>query len=283
MQVCRVMRDLVPLVWAAALWLIAPAPSFAESRRDYERCTNDGDTYEPDEAIASCSEIIVVTRVLRNNIRMLAQLNHNRGRAHAARGNYSAAIADYTTAVGLSPYLYQSFNNRGLARYHSQDYAGAITDFAEALRINPRHARAQHNRALARQASGDLAGAILDSNDAISLEPGNAIFLHTRCRFQALANQDMDAALADCEASLAAVDTPDARESRGIFYLRRGEWARARDDFDTALSAEPNRPYALYGRGVARLHLGETVQADADRNQALASDPIVARDFAQFE
>jgi tetratricopeptide (TPR) repeat protein len=73
-------------------------------------------------------------------------------------GRLDAAIADFTTAIGLDPGNASSHNSRGLARDRAAGGAGMAPASASALRE----------------------AAIADFGAAISLEPGNAVFRHNR-------------------------------------------------------------------------------------------------------
>ena len=66
---------------------------------------------------------------------------HNRGTAHAGRGQPEEAIENYTEAVrlssithiGLDPQLYKTYFNLGLTYFHLGQYERAIEDFDEGV------------------------------------------------------------------------------------------------------------------------------------------------------
>jgi tetratricopeptide (TPR) repeat protein len=66
-----------------------------------------------------------------------AEVYFYRGYAYEARGNYEAAIADYTTAIGLKPDDAYAYHNRGNAYYKTGDYGRAYADWDQVLRLNP--------------------------------------------------------------------------------------------------------------------------------------------------
>ena len=71
-------------------------------------------------------------------------------------------------------------------------------------------------------------------------------------------DDDLDAALADCNAALRRPrPTTQRLDSRGLVHLKRGDFAAALADYEAALAIEPERGHFLYGRGLARLRLGQ--------------------------
>ena len=97
--------------------------------------------------------------------------------------------------------------------------------------------------------------------------------LNGRCWTRALAGQDLDRALADCNAALKLRSgDPTFLDSRGLVQLRRGDNDRAIADYDAVLKLQPRRAWALYGRGLARQRKGLKAEGDADIAAALAID-----------
>jgi tetratricopeptide (TPR) repeat protein len=71
------------------------------------------------------------------------------------------------------------------------------------------------------------------------------------------------------------VNTAEALDSRGLVWLRRGEYDRAIADYDEALKARPNSAWSLYGRGLAKLKKGLKAEGEADLGAAARLDPHV--------
>ncbi len=106
--------------------------------------------------------------------------------------------------------------------------------------------------------------------------------LASRCRVRAMLGEDLDKALADCNRAIK--ERPEAvvyLDSRGLTYLRRGEYDRALKDYDTVLASLPRNPWALYGRGLVELHDGKTAQGQADIAMSKSVDPRVAQEAAK--
>ena len=78
----------------------------------------------------------------------------NRGNAYSFKGDYDAAIADYTQAIWLNPNDDMAYCNRGLTYNDKGDLDAAIADYEAALRINPNHPNARSNLETARRSRG---------------------------------------------------------------------------------------------------------------------------------
>ena len=100
--------------------------------------------------------------------------------------------------------------------------------------------------------------------------------LDGRCRPRALLNQQLDAAMTDCDAALRlAPKTAQILDSRGLVRLRQGDAAGAIADYDAALALKPNTATSLWGRGLAELKKGLATQGKADLAAATAIDPAL--------
>jgi len=244
-----------------------------------------------------------------------------RGSASAARQDYEHALADLTRACELAPTESSYFYQRGLVHWSSQQYEPALADFGQALKLSPDDVaalmaraglRASHDepgtelvadleaadRAAPKEANerlqlGELyeyAGlypaAILqyskwiDSHNRDEIQMTRA--LNSRCWARALAGQELDLALTDCNNALRR--SPNAAailDSRGLVYLRQGNYDRAIADYDAALRLQPKIAWSLYGRGLSRLKKGQTAAGQADIAAATALLPKIAENAAR--
>lgn len=204
-----------------------------------------------------------------------------RANSYLMLGNGRHAIADFDRVIALNPQSVAAFHNRGIAHSRQHDYASAIADFSEAIRLAPQNAISFYTRANTYLDRGDYARAIADYDQAIRLQPNNAGWLNGRCWARAVWGQQLDQALADCDASLRIADEPNTLDSRGLVHLRRGAFQAAFADYDAAVRGA-NLIGSLYGRGVARLRLGQTAEGQADIAAATARDAGVADRFAAY-
>lgn len=105
-----------------------------------------------------------------------------------------------------------------------------------------------------------------------------------RCRVRVLEGSDLAAAEKDCDASLshAAAGSPlyaEASRTRGLLFLRRGEYPKSISDYQRSLSIEPSNAWALYGKGIDELKTRQSTQGEADIRRATAIRPTIADEF----
>jgi hypothetical protein len=94
----------------------------------------------------------------------------NRGMARHLQGDYSGAIADFTTAIKLAPASSVAHNDRGLSKVKTRDFSGAVDDFSKAIELDPRVAAIYFNRGIARIHTHELELAIGDFESAAKLD-----------------------------------------------------------------------------------------------------------------
>ena len=244
-----------------------------------------------------------------------------RGAASAARRDFAHAIADLTRACELAPAEADYFYQRGAAYLGSGQADLAMADFDHALQLRPDDlptllARAElhterhetpaaiadlqaADHAAAREAharlhlgelflrNGQFSQAIAQYSLWIEVHKrGDAQMaraLNLRCWTRALADQELDQALADCNAALKqGPDSSALLNSRGLVRLRRGEYDKAIADYDRALKLQAQTPWALYGRGLAKLRKGLSGEGQTDISAATALYPNIAEQGAKY-
>jgi tetratricopeptide (TPR) repeat protein len=92
-----------------------------------------------------------------------------RGWAHAEKGDYDKAIADFTEAIRLDPKLAIAFADRAISYAIKGEHDKAIADFTQAIRLDPKDALAYSNRARVYRALGDESKAASDEKKAQDL------------------------------------------------------------------------------------------------------------------
>jgi len=70
-------------------------------------------------------------------------------------------------------------------------------------------------------------------------------------------------------------------DSRALVWLRMGQFDKAVQDADGALTAKPKMATSLFTRGVARRRLGDVKAGDNDLAAARSLDPNVEGSFAR--
>lgn len=245
-----------------------------------------------------------------------------RGTASAARHDYAAAIADLTHACELAPTEAVYFYQRGQVRVDNEQPDLALADFAQAIRLKPDDPDALIARAALRADRGDPPDLIVTDLDAadravpreadahldmgglyayagrpaaavvqyskwIDARPRDDVHmagaLNSRCWARALGGEELDKALADCSTALKLhPNTADFLDSRGLVYLRQGNYDKAIADYDAALRLAPKTAWSLYGRGLAKSRKGLSAEGQADIAAATALQPKIAERAAGF-
>ena len=164
-----------------------------------------------------------------------------------------------------------------------KDYAGALAVLDRALAKTPNDAIALATRGYVYINLGDYIRATPDFDQALQLAPTNANALEGVCWVRALANTDLDRALAWCDESvrLARQQIYAQYDTRGFLHLRRNEFALAVADYDAALKERPKLASSLYGRGIAKLRLGQAADGRADLARASRIEPGIAETYAK--
>jgi tetratricopeptide (TPR) repeat protein len=183
-----------------------------------------------------------------------------------AAARYSQAVADWDRDRGNTgwfdrlrpqPDWATSLTDWGGARLLAGDYAGAIATLDRAANLGRENARAFYLRALARERSGHLEDALTDYN------------LASRAAF----------------ASARDLASGDAHLYRGIMLYRRKDYARAEDEFSSALNFDVAP--SLRADAVAWRHLAAVAQGGCqDSRESLgrsltAVSPFFPRQEAQ--
>lgn len=91
---------------------------------------------------------------------------------HYQRGEYSAAINDYRTAIQIDPGNYVVYDWLGYAYYRNKQYAEAESSLRKSVQLNSSYARGFYNLSLVLWARGEHNKAVDTIAHAIKLDPG---------------------------------------------------------------------------------------------------------------
>jgi tetratricopeptide (TPR) repeat protein len=232
------------------------------------------------------------------------------------RVNQCSIVIDY--AETAPERRAEALVTRGRIRVDQAQFGRAMTDFGRALRINSRNAQAYAARGILHQVRGAYDVAMRDFELALSIEPtletaltgredalanrvvqfreqlqalterlqdapSDANLLNNRCWLRVINDDDLDAALTDCNAALqASPGNSAALDSRGLVHLKRGDFAAAIADYDAALAIDGGRGHYLYGRGIARIRMGLTAEGQADLVEAERLEPGIAAQYRTY-
>jgi len=195
----------------------------------------------PDASIPACTVIIG-----KGSKGERAAALHNRGVAHAAKGNLDKAIADISEGIRLDPKPAYRYQERGELRHRNGDFSGAVKDLDRAIALDPKRAFRYHSRANALKDYGEIDRALDDYSTAIRLDSTPRGFrFYSRAIAYALLSRH-DEAISDFTRVLELEPgNASALVERSLSYLKKGDARRARADLDAAAAADPaNREFS---------------------------------------
>jgi tetratricopeptide (TPR) repeat protein len=234
-----------------------------------------------------------------------------RGIASVSRRDFQAAIADFDRAIALDATDPENYHERGNAYLQNLRPLLALSDFDQALKLKPDHVPSLLSRGTLRLARKDKPGAIADFDAAVAALPNDVevplriartfqgfadydeaiarydawekkypkddrlpMALNDRCWSRAMANRELTAALADCDAALRkGLRNSALYDSRALVHLRQGNFDKAIADYNSALKLQPKGAVSTYGLGLAEIRKGMKSEGEADIKAALAIDP----------
>jgi tetratricopeptide (TPR) repeat protein len=266
------------LAVAAALAACTPADPAATLAQNLTLCEGQG---FPDQRIAACSAVVADPGI--DPARRAAAFVQ-RGMLRAELGQHARAVADFGRALRLDATNTDAYSERGAVHQQRGAFDLAVRDYDAALALDPRHSIASYRRQEAMRGRVDaFSSQLAQLGEILAREPANAAALNNRCWLRATYDQEIDAALADCNAAVRADPRyAAALDSRGLVHLKRHDFQEAVTDYDAALVLDPNRGHYLYGRGLARLQLGLNEQGEADLIAAEAAEPGIAQAYAGY-
>ncbi|HEX5458450.1 MAG TPA: tetratricopeptide repeat protein [Steroidobacteraceae bacterium] len=231
-----------------------------------------------------------------------------RGEVYVQEGQFSSALQDFDAAIKLQPDDIRAHLARA-ELLHSHPDADQSAAGSEVKSDLDAVSRLSAPAASVRLELSSLYGEVGDYSDSIAqvdqwldnhrLLADQATGLNERCWQRAVANRDLHDALQDCNRALAlrpraeastgslirrdvAPQNPAILDTRGLVYVRLGNFNDAIRDYDSALSINSNMPTSLYGRGLAELRLGDKERGQADIAAAEKLAAGIAKRFARM-
>ena len=215
---------------------------------------------------------------------------YQRGEARLGTRQPGLAFSDFDQAISLKPDYVPALLARANLRLSLPDpkreAAGdALVDLDKVSSIVAKEADVRlalanlYARADALDKAITQYGVWLDEHEKEVRTPD---VLASRCRARAMLGQNVDKALADCNRAVRErPQTVAYLDSRGLAYLRLGDYDRALKDYDAVLAAQPKNPWSLYGRGLAKVHKGMAAEGEADIAASKILNPRVAEEAAK--
>ncbi|GHV90800.1 hypothetical protein AGMMS50268_13030 [Spirochaetia bacterium] len=196
----------------------------------------------------------------------------SRGIAYQSKKEYDLAIEDFTKASTINQKAW-SLSLRGDAYLEKGEYDLAIADFTEQAKLEPDSGNGISNRGKAYLRKGEYDLAILDFTQAMKLDGPSAVY-HLYYRGDTyMEKEDWDSAIADYTETLRIVGSPKYFIRRSIAYSKKGEYDKAIEDCNKAISCYNYVADAFNTRGLTHEKKGEYDKAIVDFNVALAIEP----------
>jgi tetratricopeptide (TPR) repeat protein len=190
-----------------------------------------------------------------------------RCRIFAKTNRQNQALADITRAISLNP-LSEDLTYRSVIYSEFNKNQEALDDINQAIRLSPTLDTAYRIRAEIYMRKKDYQAALKDFDYAISLKPeANTFIERSLCRLNI---DDIKEAFADLE--LAQATGADKRQyylTRGKIYQKQGNLNEALNEYNEAISLEPENAESLYCRGDVLGDIQQFDEALLDLNKAI--------------
>lgn len=213
-----------------------------------------------------------------------------RAEVRAALGDEAGALDDVAKSIAARPGDADAHWRRGaLLTMLGRDsdakasYATALKLLGERIAAAPDLPAPRVRRAALLGETGDVEAALADADWLVAKEPKDAEHWNTRCWTRAIANTELDKALADCDRAVALkADSPASWDSRGFVKLRQGRLAEAIADFDKAIALNPRLAAPYYARAIARLRKGDRPAGERDLRTARRLAPTIDATYRRY-
>jgi len=214
-----------------------------------------------------------------------------RGTLYLERRQPAKALAEFTAAIKLQPDLYAAHLARAELllewKHAPRGSAGeARTDINMVSLLAPNESNAGLMVGNLYARIGHYAAAVRAVKLWIYYHRHDVMLpvaWNSLCRARAEGDIQLRRALRDCNRALARLPhSAEFLDSRGLVYLRLGQFARSITSYDAALAIAPKLATALYGRGLAELREQQDGAGRADIAAAVKIGPRVAQLFARM-
>jgi tetratricopeptide (TPR) repeat protein len=271
------MRKFQALLICAVVAALPQAVTAAPQNADQTSCFDDsGDT-----AITACSRAI---NSRRHKGETLARLYGARAYEYKGKNDLDRALADYNEAIRIFPNIIENLDSRATLHVQKGNYNAAIADYTAALKLK-NSGYAAVNKADAHLRLREYDQALANYRRGSNLDAKDPTDFERRCFARAVVG-DATLALADCEESLRR--RPDhgfTIGTRGLAYLKLGRFDEAISDYDKALARVKDvngLAFEQYGRGLARMKKGDAAGGRADMDAVRKDWPEIGEVFARF-
>lgn len=203
------------------------------------------------------------------------ELYLRRGRLFRLRREWDKAIADLDKAISLDPQNLDAVLERAATKRSQSDWDGAIDDYSRAISISDRSSGAWIGRGVAYERKGEFRRALDDFDQAIEKFPEAHWGYQARGDLRRRQRR-YEAAVADYDR---AIELAPQQQLAVSFYRRASTWMDLQEyslaiaDFDRVLAIDPAFPLAHSTRGVCWMRKGDYTKAGFDFEEASRLDP----------
>jgi tetratricopeptide (TPR) repeat protein len=191
----------------------------------------------------------------------------------AKKGDYQAAIPEWTKAIAMSPDDARAHNNFGQTLVHVGQTDAAIAEFRKAVAAKPQYPEAHNNLAIALAGNGHPGEAIEQYKLAIADNPGYAE-AHSNLG-RVLAEQGkIPEAIEEYEIALRInPDYAEAHNNLGFALASARKLDEAIEQYQMAVSSDPKYAHAYNNLGLALAMQGKLDDALPQFSKAVELDP----------
>jgi tetratricopeptide (TPR) repeat protein len=211
---------------------------------------------------------------------------YQRAKVRLANGQVFLAMADVEQTLKLRPGDPDALMTRAELRFMGHDRSAGLADLDAVAKSAPPAADVRLRLAGLYERWDRLTDAIAQYNLWITAHPDDnrhPLALNGRCWARGLLGEDLDKALADCDAAHRTIPkNASFLDSRGLVHLRLGHLDKAIADYDASLAIQPKNAWSLYGRGLAKLKSGDAEGGKADLAAAVAVNSGIAARAAKY-
>jgi len=191
----------------------------------------------------------------------------------AKKGQYAAAIPEWTKAIAMSPDDARARNNFGqtLARLGKEDEA--IAQLRKAVLYKPHYPEARNNLAIALARTGDSSEAIDNYRKALEDNP-NYAEAHNNLGRALMEQHHLPEAIEQYQAALTInPEYAEAHNNLGYALAAQGHLDAAVAEYNKAIENDPKYAHAYNNLGLALAMQDHVDDAIADFNKAIELDP----------
>jgi tetratricopeptide (TPR) repeat protein len=216
-----------------------------------------------------------------------AEYHYQRAMIHWQMRRNELAMTDLDRAIELRPNDAHALMARAELKFRGGDKPGTVADLDAADAVMPKQANERLTLGGMYSRVDLLEPAIKEYDLWIAYHDADALLpeaLNSRCWANALRGADLQSALRDCNAALkhaakASAFYAKVADSRGLVFLRLGEYDKSVGDYDASLKINAKSAWSLYGRGVDKVREHRTAEGQADMDHAVVIWPQIADEF----